>query len=220
MIEFQWHYILEIAFALVFTYFFIKKTRPRITFLFLGYLFFLINVIIQFPFRYLQKLIMPYFSAESLIPMIIITLAIIVISQFTKYFSLKRFLRTRSYKNGILFGIGWSTVESISLFTITFFSYLFTILPFSFDYSYAIAKQMPFLSFIYFFVVNIATTVFVVISIIKDKGFYLVLAILFQAFVLIGINLITSFSQDLMLIITFVISLGIIFRFNSVKNIK
>jgi hypothetical protein len=203
----------EIAIALLFIFFFITSTKPKVFYLFLGFFFFLVNVVIQMPFKYVYAAIEPYFAEASTIPLLIIAAVTIIISILTKYFSLKRFLKTKSYRNGILFGMGWATFESISLFTIIFFEWIFSVTQISFDYSYALAQNMPILSFIFMFITGIATTVFIVIGIIREKGIYLVMAMLFQAFIVIGINYLTIFTTEFLMIVTFIVSLFVIFSF-------
>lgn len=161
-------YLIEILIAAIITYFFIKKEKPKLKFLFLGYAFFFISLLLQLPFRYLETIFSTMLETVlfSTLTIIIITT---IVSELTKYFSLKRFLTTKKYKNAILFGIGWSSLESINFFTSSFYRLIFSYVPIEFDYSSIISADLSFFNFIFLFVVNLAITIFVIFSIIKKK---------------------------------------------------
>lgn len=209
-------WIFEFLIALVLTYFFITRERPKVKFLLYGYLFFLVSLILQMPFKFLELKFTDYFSS-SFLPIIFLNIGVIVISELTKYFSLKKFLKTKSFKNGILFGIGWVTFESINYVSLVFYSYFFGIFSLSFDYSYFIFDSLPFVSFILFFVLNLAITVLVIFSIIKKNNLYLIYAIVFSLIVFFAMFYLRGLGLHIFNSFLFLYSLYIIYYYRKIK---
>lgn len=209
-------WVFELLIALLITYFFIKRERPKVKFLTYGYLFFLVSLILQIPFKFLQLRFADFFSS-SFLPVILINIAVIIISELTKYFSLKRFLKTKSYKNGILFGIGWATIESINYFTIVFYSYFLSFLSLNFDYSTLVTTSLPLVSFILFFVLNLAITVFVIFSIIKKNYLYLIYAMIFSIVIFFAMIYLSGLGLYIFEGFLFLYSLYIIYHYRKIK---
>lgn len=211
------NYLIEIAVALLITIYFIHKENPKIRYLFYGYFFFLITLVMQIPFRITEIFLKEHMPHESRIPFIIVSLAIIIMTEISKYYSLKSFVNTKSIKNGVLFGIGWATIESIQYFSIIFFSFLFSFFAINFDYTLILKEQNLLVNFFFFFVFNLSITVLVIFAVIKNKILYLVQAILYSSLVLYSITYITG-TLGLMLELLFVLySLFIIFKYKKLK---
>ncbi|MDA3855491.1 MAG: hypothetical protein PF569_04485 [Candidatus Woesearchaeota archaeon] len=209
-------WIFELLIALMIAYVFIKRERPKVKFLIYGYLFFLVSLVLQIPFKFLQLTFKDYFSS-SVLPIIFLNIGVIVISELTKYFSLKRFLKTKSFKNGILFGIGWATIESISYFSLIFYSFFFGFFSLSFDYLYFLPESFPFVSFLLFFVLNLAITVFVIFSIIKKDKLYLIYAIIFSLVIFFAMLYLEKLALYIFEIFLFFYSLYIIYHYRKIK---
>ena len=127
------YYLIEIFVALLITLYFIQKESPKIRYLFYGYFFFLVTLTMQIPFRITELFLKEHMPQESRLPFILMSLGIIIMTEISKYYSLKSFVNTKSMKNGILFGIGWATIESIQYFSIIFFSFLFSFFSINFN---------------------------------------------------------------------------------------
>lgn len=209
-------YIFEIFLALIFTLIFIKKEKPKLKFLFYGYFFFYITLFIQIPFRFLEYYFRNYFKNDFLLPFLLIAISTIIVSEVSKYISLSRFLKTKSYKNGILFGIGWTSIESINVVSSVFFKYVFSF--FGIDYNTSnILFNNSYLTFSFFFILNLAISVFIVISIIKKKRSYLYYAILFSIISYFGLIVFSSFSRWIFAICLVIYSFYVIFHYRKLK---
>lgn len=209
-------YILEVFLAIIITYIFIKKESPKLKFLFYGYFFFIINLFIQIPFRFLDYFLNIYFNNEILIPFILITILTIIVSQISKYISLGRFLKTRSYKNGILFGIGWTTLESLNFISSYFFKIVFSF--FGIEYNISNILQInSFLNFTFFFILNIAITVLIIIAIIKRKKMYILYAILFIIISYFGLLVFSSLYKLIFIGFLLIYCFFIIFHYRRLK---
>lgn len=205
-------FIYEIIIALFITTYFIKKENPKVHFLFLGYFFFTLSLILQIPFKILELKLGDYLGG-SLIPSIIMAPLLISIAEITKYFSMKRYLKTKSKKNGILFGIGWTTLESINYYTIAFFTFVLGALSFQFDYSFFLSPDYSLLNFIFFFIVNVAVTVLVIMSVIRKKKFYLIYSIILSLVVFYGIFFLSGDEKNIFSLAAVLFSLYLIFRY-------
>lgn len=210
-------YVFEIVFAVIITLIFIKKEKPNVLFLFLGYLFFFVALLLQFPFKYLQVYLTDYIQGEIITGIAFIFFSVLVV-EIAKFFALKKFLKTRSVKNGILFGIGWSSIESINYFKDVFLSWFFGILNVNVDYSFLLNPEYTFLNFVLFFAVNIAITVFVIKAIVKKKIIYLILAIFYGFAFGVGYALLSDIQKDIFSLFFFIYSLRILFRYNKLKD--
>lgn len=210
------NYILEIFLAIIITYIFIKKENPKLKFLFYGYIFFIVTLFIQIPFRFLEYFFKSYFNNGILIPFILITILTILISEISKYISLGRFLKTKSYKNGILFGIGWTTLESLNFISSYFFKIVFSF--FGIEYNISNILQInSFLSFTFFFILNIAITVLIIIAIIKRKKMYILYAILFSIISYLGLLVFSSISKLIFIGFLLIYCFYIIFHYRKLK---
>jgi hypothetical protein len=180
----NWHYIIELIIVFIFVYYFIKKEKPKLRFLFWGFLFSIIAFFVRLPLKLFVKWVSDNFVFEGVfVPLFLIIFLGIFLSEVTRYFSLKRYLKTKSYKNGILFGIGWAVfsslifLQSFVLLTLKdngvlgsgFINYFFPVLDNS---------SFSLFSFIFLFVLNIAQSTLCVIAIIKKSIFYVFYAIL------------------------------------------
>ncbi len=208
---------IELLVAVLVTFFFVKRERPNILFLFLGYLFFLVSLCIQIPVKYVMVNFKDYFQA-NVIPLYIITIVFIMISPVLKYFSLKKFVKTKSYKNGILFGIGWATLESINHFKVIFLSTMVSIFALEFDINLFLNPNLTFWHFIFYFIFNLAITVLIIISLIRRKSFYILLAVgLSLVFYFGDMYLIDSTQRILFYLFFSVYSLFTIFHYRKIK---
>lgn len=210
-------YLIEIFIAAIITVFFILKEKPKLRFLFLGYIFFFVSLILQIPFRYFE-LKFTYFFESVFFSSFTIAIITIIISEFTKYFSLKKFLKTRSYKNAILFAIGWSTIESINFLTSNFYQIIFSLVPINFNYANFMPAELSFFNFVFFFILNLAITVFVIFSLIKNNKLYVFFAILFSIIVYLGFVIFSDFiSKIVFTALVFAYSLFVIFHYRKLK---
>jgi len=208
--------IFELCVIFVITYFFIKYKKPKIKFLFYGYIFFIITLFIQIPFKFLEYIYRSYFNKGILIPFILINILIIIISEITKYFSLKRFLKTKSYKNGILFGIGWTSIESLNIFSFYFFNYFFKLFKINYSTSYNLINN-SILNFGFLLIINLAITVFIVIAIIKKNKFYLIYAIFYSFLIYFGLFLFSNNLKIIFIILILIYSFYILFYYKKLK---
>ncbi|MCA9496238.1 MAG: YhfC family intramembrane metalloprotease [Nanoarchaeota archaeon] len=209
-------YLIEIGIALIITFYFIKRENPKIKFLYLGYIFFILAMILQLPFRYLE-LELSQTIAENLGPTIILSVLTIIVSELTKYFSLKKFLKTKSYKNGILFGIGWSSIESINFFTANFYYYIFTILNFELHISPFLGENLSIISFIFLFVFNLSLTVLIIIAIIKKKIIYVVYSIWLSLIMIYLPIFFNGYVKTGIYITLFLYAIYLIFKYRNIK---
>lgn len=209
-------YLIEIGIALLITFYFIKKENPKIKFLYLGYAFFILAMILQLPFRYLE-LELSSLIKENLGPTIILSILTIVVSELTKYFSLKKFLKTKSYKNGILFGIGWSSIESINFITANFYYYIFTMLNLELNISPFLGENLPIISFIFLFVFNLSLTVLIIISIIKKRFIYVMYSIWLSLIMIYLPIFFEGYIKTGIYVALFIYALIIIFKYRNIK---
>ena len=210
-------YTLEIIFAILITYLFINHKKPKFKFLLYGYLAFFMAILLQLPFKYIQIIFATYIN-NNYIPIIILTLGTIIISEITKYITLKKILKTRVFKNGILFGIGWSTIESINIFTITLFSAIFSFIGINFNYTFSLTQNIPFINFTFFFITNIAITSMIIFSVIKKRKIFLIFAILYSTCISIGLQYLTETNKAIFSFIILSHSIYIIFNYNKLMK--
>jgi hypothetical protein len=206
---------MEFFVAFLLSYLFYSREKPKLKFILYGYLFFLLALFLQFPFRLLQYYLLPYLS-NYFLPLIIPILTIII-SELTKYFSLKRFMKTKSYKNGIFFGIGWVSLESISIISSTFYFLLFSAFAIQISSSGYFGPNLSFFNFVYFFTVNLAITVLVIVSLIKKNYYFLIYAILFSILIFLGFELLGTFELLFFALITFFIAFILIFKYRLMR---
>lgn len=209
------YYILEFIFTLIITYFFIKSEKPKLKFLFYGYIFFIFTLFLRIPFKFLEILLLNYYNSNYL-PLFIVISSSIIITEIAKYLSLKKFLKTKSFKNGILFGIGWTTLESISIVSLNFFNFIFNF----FNINYTISTffgNLNFLEFGFIFIFNLAVTVLIVISIIKKNTIYLFYSILISLIVYFTIRNLNGINFWIFVSFTSIYSLYILFKYKHLK---
>lgn len=212
---------IELILILIFIYYFIKKEKPKKRFFLYGFLIaiivFLFKLPINFLFNHLQNIIT---INNTTIPLLLILVFSIVITEIARYFSLKRYFISKSYKNGILFGIGWATFSSLLFLHSIIVDLLKSINVFQYNELSKIlmitepinASIMP---FIFLFFLNIAQSTLIIISIIKNNIFYIIYAILLG----ICCNIIFLTNNDNILIEIFIILIlfFIIFHYRKIK---
>jgi hypothetical protein len=203
--------LIELILAILITYLFVYKTGARLKFLFLGYFFFCLALVMQLPLKILLEWTKEHFPTHALLPILLITTVSIGITQVTKYFSLKRFLKTKSYKNGILFGLGWATIESIDILKIFILNTVVSTIHLTLSNSIFVDPQYSLLEFAYFFIVNVSLTSLIIFAIITKKSYFLYFTIMYALFVHIGLPFISNPTQNLLIVVTFLFSLFIIF---------
>jgi len=207
------YYLIELIVALGITVYFIQKEKPNLRYLFYGYFFFLITLLMQIPFKITEIFLKEHMKQESNLPFIIISVGIIIMTEISKYFSLKSFVNTKSIKNGILFGIGWATIESIQYFSIIIFSFIFSYFSINFNYNLLLSNQNDLINFFYFFIFNLSITVLVIFSVIKKKLIYLIQAILYSILVLFALRYTTQILNFIFQILFLLYSTFIIFKY-------
>ena len=198
-----------------FTLNFIRREKPNITFLCLGFLF----SIVAFVFKIPLLLALNYLSLDPSLTSMIISaglFAIIsaVISEITRYLSLKRFLTTRSYKNGVLFGIGWATFDVVVFFQNMVLN--FFILQFSFLSEMTLETlSFSLLDFSLLFTTTLVQSVFIIFAIINKKKRFIIYSIVYalMVFVFTDISPLSLFSQEISAKLL-VIALNLVIFFN------
>ncbi len=212
MISFE--VLLKLIFILIIAYYFQKKTKAKIRFFILGILFFILSLILQLPFKFVEYYLKgASISIISIAPVLFALFAIIT-SELTKYFSLRKYLKTKSPRNGILFGLGWVGFESISYFSYIFYFYILNIFSINFRPENLISASLPFWDFIFLFIVNSAITILIIFSVIKKKLIFLFYGI----YLSLGIYLVLYYIQSSLIfeILFLLYSLFLIFRYNSI----
>ena len=197
------------------TLLFFEYKRPKLRFLFYGYIFYLVSLVLQIPLRFVEIFIDLNFGDIFLVSFVFVNIGVIVLSEVLKYFSLRRFLKTKSYKNGIFFGIGWTSIESLRFISERFFNEVFGF--FGYNYSVSYFFNYDLMGFVFFFVFNLAICVFIVISIIKRDKFYLFYAILVSVLVYFSLMRLSGVGFYLITGLAFLYSLYVIFRFQRLK---
>lgn len=209
------YYLFEIAMAVIIAFFFYKSEKPKLKFLLYGYALFFVVLFIQLPFRYLELKLRGSFDFEFMSQILIVPV-IITVTEITKYLSMKRFLNTKSFKNGIFFGIGWTTIESINFFTAGFFSIIFSMFAIKFDYSLLLNPEYGPVNFLLLFIVNLAITVFVIKSIIRKKYYYLMFAIIYSLIAFYGLLLLGGVEKLMFTFVLLTVSTFILFNYKKV----
>ncbi len=205
---------LEAILVVFFAYYFYTKEKPKIKFILLGALFSLLSILLQLPLRIAEIEIEQYFLSDTL-PLLLIAFGVPIITELTKYFSLKRYLKTRSQKNGIFFGIGWVGIESISYISLVLYTTVFSYLSLTYQPQNLVESTLPLWSFIFLFIINLSITVLVVFSVTKKKFYYVIYAILYSAIVYL---VLLEVQQKFLFQCAFIIySLFIIFRYRLFK---
>lgn len=205
------NYLFEILIAVIITIYYILNQRPKLRYLIYGYFFFLITLIFQIPFQLIQIYIKQFLPKDSTIPIIVISVIVMLITIISKYYSLKSFVNTSSTKDGVLFGIGWATFESIQYFSATFFSITFTYLAINFDYNILLSQQNQYVNFLFFFVFNLSITVLIIFSIVKNRKWHLIHAIAYSCLVFYVVTYLEGPVQMASEVAIFAYSLIVIF---------
>lgn len=191
-------WVVEVLIVSIFTFNFIKRERPNVVFFFLGFLFAIVAFVLKLPLLYLLGLIDFENTFSSIILSgVIIAIVTALINEVTRYLSLKRFLRTRSYKNGILFGIGWAAFTIIIFFQEMILTYFGT--QFSFLQGIVLENvSYNFLEFTLVLTTTLAQSVFIVFAVLKKQKRYLVYSILYSIliFAIVDLSLLVTFLPE------------------------
>jgi hypothetical protein len=211
-------FYLKTIIVLLIVYYFYKKHKPKVKFLFLGIFFFGIAFLISFPFKVLfQKIIENFSGFGFYLSNLVVLIFFTIFFESSKYFALKKYLKTRSFKNGVFFVIGWSGVETLGIFNY----YLINFLKENFNVfvnTSNFAFNLNVLDFLFYLLLNLAISVLVVISIIKKKKIYFFYGLIFSILTIIFLNMLNSIILEFFLkIIISIYSLYIIFKFNKIK---
>ena len=201
---------LEIVLFLFFAYFFYTKEKPKKIYFILGAFFAALSIALQLPILIMEPYLEGYIT-QAAVSTIIVMIASLVIMEIVKYFSLKRYLKTRSYKNGIFFGIGWVGMISIPYFSFIVYDLVLSYLSIPYHPQELIETTLPLWSFIFFFVINLAITVLVIFSVINKTKIYLIYALIFS--ILVNTTLYETGGDIILQIVYFLFSLLIIFRY-------
>ncbi len=199
-------YFLQIIIALAIIFYFIKKYKTKNIFIFYAILFYILSLILQIPIKYLELMFLND-NFLNTIPIFFTIIISIIISELIKYFSLKKNLKTKSYKNGILFLLVWISLESINIFSILFYKYFFSIFSISFNYTYLINPNLNLINFIYFYIINIGISIMVLYSIIKKQKIYLFSAIFYSSFIYLSLYFFTGLEKLIIILLSFCFSL-------------
>lgn len=210
------YYFIQILIVCILTYYFVKKNKPNIKFLFLGIGFFFLTLIFQIPLRFIEINLLKYFNSSLVIPTIILIFLSTLISESTKYFSLNKYLKTKSYKNAILFVIGWISLESINIFSIYFYSIFFGFFGIEFDVNLFL-QNYNLLNFVFFFILNLALSVFIILAVIKKKHFYFIFSVLLGFLVSLSLINLNGIEKYFFMFLVFIYSLYVIFKYNKLK---
>ena len=167
-------FFMQLLVAITITFLFVNREKPILKYLLYGYFFVTITLIFQIPLKLFEIRFLSSTIEDVFIPVIILIILSILITEITKYFAIKRFVKTKSFKNGILFGMGWSTIESINFFSIWLYSFIFSLINVTISPVSIIPDTLPYFSFVYFFIINLSITVLIIFSIIKKNLHYLI----------------------------------------------
>ena len=115
------------------------------------------------------------------------------------------------------FGMGWISIESINFFSATFFSLIFSFIGIQFDYSLLLNPNYSYFNFLFFFIINLAITIFVIKSIISKKIYYLFYAIAFSIIVYYGLLLMEGFDKYMFSLASLLFSTIVIFYYKIFK---
>jgi len=212
-------FFFEIFFVILVIGLFYYYLKPKLRYFFYGAIFFFVGLILQLPLRYFYIILERVVEIFSFTHIIYVFLSI-VIFEVTKYLSLKKFIRTRSFKNALFFGIGWVSFASINLFTILFFQYIFNFLALDFDYSYLLNPNYSFLYFGFIFVLNLAVTVYVILAIVKRNLIYLFYAIMYSWIVNYGLMILSGKDKFWFALVIFLVSLFVIFYHHRIHYVN
>ena len=160
--------------------------------------------------RLLELEIKNLFLSDTL-PILIVAFGMPIISESIKYLSLKKYLKTKSHKNGIFFGIGWVIVESIPYISMLIYTTAFSYLTLSYTPQALVESGIPLWSFVFFFIINLSITALVVFAVIKERIYYVFYAIIYSAIIYL---LLQEATEKIFFQIFFIIlSLFIIFKY-------
>ncbi len=209
------YHLAEIFFLLLITYLFVHYRKPKIKFLFYGYFFFTIVLLIQIPIKIAESFILQFINI-SILPIIILNLLSITIFELTKYFSMKKFVRSQSFRNEILFGIGWVSLESLNIFTTMFYSIAFSILGVQLKYANLVSGY-EMINFLFFLLFNLAVTVLIISSIIKKKIRYLIISLSLSYLTFFSMLYLEDLTKTIFMSITIIYSLILVFGYKYFK---
>jgi hypothetical protein len=213
--------MIEIILILIFVYYFIKKEKPKKRFFIYGFLISIIVFIFKLPINFLIYYIQNQIEIQNTsIPILLIMIFSIIITEIARYLSLKRYFKSKSYKNGILFGIGWATFSSLLFLHSVVIDFLKSINLFqnnNLGSMFVIIEpiSMSIIPFIFLFLLNIAQSTLIIISIIKKNIFYIIYSILLGIFCnLIFLNNNNNLIVELIIIL---IIFFIVFHYRKIK---
>jgi hypothetical protein len=210
MVDFFSGYFFQIFFALVIIFLYFYHLSPKIRYVFYGFFFFFVALLMQPPLRYFLTILDRLLDFIDL-PVFVFSGLSIVIVEVTKYFSLKKFIKTKNFHNALFFGIGWISLASINFFIIYFFDSIFSLLNINFDYSYLLNPEYGVFYFIYYYILNLAVSVYIVLAIVLKDYIYLFNGISFSLIANIVLLYLDGFLSYLFMCGIFVLSIYIIF---------
>lgn len=205
--------IFELIIVFLVTLFFVYYKKPKIFYLFLGYFMFLIVLLITFPLKYIEYHFLSSFDYPTLGP-VLISLLFIIITEISKYLTLKRFLKVKKHKSAVLFGIGWTSLESINTVSILFYSFIFSFFLIEINPSIFLKDSIFLLPFIFLFLSNIAITTLVILAVIKKKLHFLISAIMYAFLIYLGQIFFIQENEIYFLLILFLSSIFILFKYH------
>jgi hypothetical protein len=203
-------YFFQIFFTILIIFLYFYHLRPKMKYVFYGFFFFFVALLMQPALKYFLTIL------DSLLDFIYLPIFVfsgfsIVIVEVTKYFTLKKFIKTRNFHNALFFGIGWISLASINFFVIYFFDFIFSLFNFYFDYTYLLNPEYGVIFFIYYYMLNLAVTVYVVLAIVLKDLMYLFNGVIFSLFANLGVMYLSGVMSYLFMLGTFVLSIYIIF---------
>lgn len=210
-------YIYQILSILLITYLYIHFKKPKIRYLFFGYLTYIFVLIITFPLKYFEYILFQDLSISLLTPLLVGAITIIII-EISKYFTLKRFLYIKNIESAILFSIGWVSIDSLVFLHKYIYNKIIQFLPLELTLDFINKSQFYNLPFFYIFLINLSLTILIVISVIKKKKFFLFLAIFLSLLIYFYLNYFLQEQNLYFNLFLFLISGFILFK--SHKYIK
>jgi hypothetical protein len=210
MIENFYNYFFQIFFAILVIFLYFYHLKPKMRYVFYGFFFFFVALLMQPPLKYFLTMLDRILDFVDL-PVFVFSGLSIIIVEVTKYFSLKKFIKTKNFHNALFFGIGWISLASINFFVIYFFDSIFGLLDIYFDYSYLLNPEYGVIFFIYYYILNLAVSVYVVLAIVLKDLIYLFNGVSFSLIANIGLLYMSGFMNYLFMAGIFVFSIYIIF---------
>lgn len=169
-------FYIEVFIISLITLIFIIKKKPNPSYLFLGYFFFFVTLILSLPFKileiYITKLLPVTINSSNFIFSLIFSIFFL----FTNYYVIKKFIKTRTLKNAILFAIAWASLYSISFFSFYFYKIIFKLFDISYNPNIFIVKNIFDFSFFLAFPITLAIFILIIKAILKKSKIYLLFA--------------------------------------------